>query len=291
MQRRDINIFNLSMMDVISGAMGAFLIIMVILMRHYKEDPDVTAQREAAQKQIDDIERKVQEAIDQLQAATDLDVNDLLKKLEDLKRQLADARREINRTNNDLQAARNRVNQLQARNDELERENYNLRDQIDFKDTFVVTASWTSAVPVDVDLYLEPSMKTDKNEILYFEPHGENVRKFKGDMHFDDDGTRGPDVWAISYSRPGATFKVYVCVPKPPAGMDPVSVSVKYVDDRIGRTLNTIVLDGASTWALAGVVTTNDQRISTLEQASDAERAAERRAVEARMSQSGKQGR
>lgn len=37
-RNRDINIFNLSMLDVISGAMGAFLIIMVILLPYYKKE-------------------------------------------------------------------------------------------------------------------------------------------------------------------------------------------------------------------------------------------------------------
>jgi uncharacterized protein YfaP (DUF2135 family) len=37
-RNREINIFNLSMLDVISGAMGAFLIIMVILLPYYKKE-------------------------------------------------------------------------------------------------------------------------------------------------------------------------------------------------------------------------------------------------------------
>ncbi len=37
-RNREINIFNLSMLDVISGAMAAFLIIMVILMPYYKKE-------------------------------------------------------------------------------------------------------------------------------------------------------------------------------------------------------------------------------------------------------------
>jgi len=35
---RDINVFNLSMLDVISGGMGAFLMIMVILLPYYKKE-------------------------------------------------------------------------------------------------------------------------------------------------------------------------------------------------------------------------------------------------------------
>ena len=37
-RNREINIFNLSMLDVISGALGAFLIIMVVLFPYYKRD-------------------------------------------------------------------------------------------------------------------------------------------------------------------------------------------------------------------------------------------------------------
>ena len=37
-RNREINIFNLSMLDVISGAMGAFLIVMVILLPYYKKE-------------------------------------------------------------------------------------------------------------------------------------------------------------------------------------------------------------------------------------------------------------
>ena len=44
---RDINIFNLSMLDVIAGAMGAFLIVMVVLLPYYRKQsptPPVTPQ-------------------------------------------------------------------------------------------------------------------------------------------------------------------------------------------------------------------------------------------------------
>ena len=37
---REINVFSLSLMDVISGAMGAFLIIMVLLAQFYEFDPE-----------------------------------------------------------------------------------------------------------------------------------------------------------------------------------------------------------------------------------------------------------
>ena len=44
-KNREFNIFNLSFLDVICGAMGAFLIVMVVLMPYYKKDV-VTVQHE-----------------------------------------------------------------------------------------------------------------------------------------------------------------------------------------------------------------------------------------------------
>ena len=35
---REISVFNMSMLDVITGALGAFLMIMIILLPHYKRD-------------------------------------------------------------------------------------------------------------------------------------------------------------------------------------------------------------------------------------------------------------
>ena len=279
MQRRDINIFNLSMMDVISGAMGAFLIIMVILMRYYKEDDDIAAQREAAQKQIDEMERKVQEAIEQLQATTDLDVEELLRKLEDLKRNLADARREVTRLNNDLQAARNRVNQLQARNDELERENQVLKQRVEVSDTFVVQSNWTSSTPVDVDVYIESTILSDKKELLRFDPRLARIPMFHGDMRSDDDSTMGPDTWVINAARNNTTFKVFVYIYSVPPGLGDVTVTTQFASFGRKFSLDRITLNGQKPWEIVGILKTDDRGWTSIQPLGEADRERERAQV------------
>lgn len=281
MPRRDINIFNLSMMDVISGAMGAFLIIMVILMRYYKEDDDIAAQREAAQKQMDEMERKIQEAIEQLQATTDLDVDELLRKLEDLKRQLADARREVTRLNNDLQAARNRVNQLQQRNDELERENEVLKRRVEVYDTFVVQSNWTSTVPVDVDIFIESSIFSDKNELLRFDPRLARPRMFHGDLRSDDDTKVGPDTWVINASRNNTTFKVFVYIEGVPSGMGDVTVTTNFAAANRKYEMDRVTLTREKPWELVGILKTNDQGWTGIQPTTQADRDRERAQVNA----------
>lgn len=281
MQRREINIFNLSMMDVISGAMGAFLIIMVVLMRYYKHDEDIAAQREAAQKQIDEMERKIQEAIEQLQAATDLDVEELLRKLEELKHQLADARREVTRLNNDLQAARNRANQLQLRNDELERENQILKRRVEVEDTFVVQSDWTSATPVDVDVFIESTILSDKKELLRFDPRLPRIPMFHGDMRSDDDSTVGPDTWVINAARSDTTFKIFAYIHNPPPGLGDVTVTTQFAALGRKQFMDPVVLNEQTPWELVGILKTDERGWTSVLFLTEADRARERAAANA----------
>ena len=67
-RNRDIQIFNLSMLDVISGAMGAFLIVMVVLLPAYKnqapqgDSSALQEQNESLRRQIDDLQQRLAEA-------------------------------------------------------------------------------------------------------------------------------------------------------------------------------------------------------------------------------------
>lgn len=68
---REINIFNLSMLDVISGAMGAFLIIMVILLPYYKKET-IDYDRELKQaRESEDIARRVAQTAESAQRSAE----------------------------------------------------------------------------------------------------------------------------------------------------------------------------------------------------------------------------
>ncbi|MCB0360108.1 MAG: hypothetical protein KDD44_10740, partial [Bdellovibrionales bacterium] len=58
---REINIFSLSMMDVISGAMGAFLIIMIGLARYYNSDPTSTQTVQQMNQQLQEAKEIIDE--------------------------------------------------------------------------------------------------------------------------------------------------------------------------------------------------------------------------------------
>ena len=76
-RNRDISIFNLSMLDVISGAMAAFLIIMVVLLPYYGKEQinyqtmidDLTRQLAAGDAGVAEVQRQLTEAQTQLRRA------------------------------------------------------------------------------------------------------------------------------------------------------------------------------------------------------------------------------
>lgn len=70
-RQREINIFNLSMLDVIAGAMGAFLIVMVILLPFYRKQAPSSpaAATEAMQAQLADARARAARAESAAQAA------------------------------------------------------------------------------------------------------------------------------------------------------------------------------------------------------------------------------
>lgn len=141
-RNREINIFNLSMMDVISGAMGAFLIIMIVLARYYKSDPD-------SSESVGELGNQIQQAIEKLdrtnqnlgEGRADIpDLRELLKqarqnlenaerRLLDLKDKLDQASSQIERLNKTAKELKNELTRFQSDNDQLRNNNSSLTNE------------------------------------------------------------------------------------------------------------------------------------------------------------------
>jgi hypothetical protein len=69
-RNRDINIFNLSMLDVICGSLGAFILLMVILLPYYKKDNiDYQEEIRQIQQQLASAQLQTQQALTRASAA------------------------------------------------------------------------------------------------------------------------------------------------------------------------------------------------------------------------------
>lgn len=90
-RNREINVFNLSMLDVIASAMGAFLIIMVILLPYYKNDEVIRQLRERIQQleqALDQQRQVIQDQQQQLQTQSER-IEELEQENQHLREQLA----------------------------------------------------------------------------------------------------------------------------------------------------------------------------------------------------------
>jgi hypothetical protein len=121
-RNRDINIFNLSMMDVICGALGAFLIMMVVLVPHYREGAG------ANQKSAEDVKRLEQELeqaraelkklaaqLAKMSQGQPVDVQQLMRQLEAARERERQALQRLQQTEQQLSQSRRDAQQMSAK--------------------------------------------------------------------------------------------------------------------------------------------------------------------------------
>ena len=126
-RNREFNILNMSFLDVICGAMGAFLIIMVILMPYYKKE-----------------------------------AQDFLQLIGNLKQELTESSQRLEETETELDRAEERSRELEQELQKSQSQNSALQRSVDEvrkrRDTpLLVGLKWPSPL-VDLDLYLvQPS--------------------------------------------------------------------------------------------------------------------------------------
>ncbi len=195
---RETQIFNLSMMDVISGAMGAFLIIMVIMSQSYQNDPATT-------KNVQDLQDQLDEALDELQETrTLLDDRNVRQKIENAQQQIRQARQEA-------EVVKENLNQSQKKIARLDAELQDTQQRLNWSKPVMVQLKW-SFNPADVDLYIESfalSAKTHKKEMPAFNPYEQQWSFWAGDIAWDEPSSPGPDIWVISKAVPDIDYKIY----------------------------------------------------------------------------------
>ena len=126
-RNREFSILNMSFLDVICGAMGAFLIVMVILMPYYKKE-----------------------------------AQDFLQSIGNLKQELAESSQRLEETETELDRAEKRIRELEQELQKSQSQNSALQRSVDEvrkrRDTpLLVGLKWPSRL-VDLDLYLvQPS--------------------------------------------------------------------------------------------------------------------------------------
>ncbi|MFT3731759.1 MAG: hypothetical protein QM780_10130 [Hyphomicrobium sp.] len=150
-----------ALMAVITKAMGAFLILVVIMLPHYVLSVSNSKTADQAQERADNASKMANEISDTLKKGrlTDEEIDALLRKIEALKQELATLKDEIAQLKNELNQALAEVDRLKKAKEELEAEVARLKKELEelkrsTRPSTIVVASWANCSGSDFDLYV-----------------------------------------------------------------------------------------------------------------------------------------
>lgn len=208
-RNREINIFNISMLDVISGGMGAFLLVMFVLLPYYGKEY-TREEMERLQGHVDAAQREATEAVRRAEVAR-ARVEEITQHAAEAETEASEVRRRAAEAEAEASEARRRASaaQEEARRRAAEAEARAARAEADArvakarlsKTFLVVSIRWT-AENQDVDLHVvDPA----GGEFYY---KRKTVPGHPGELTEDDRYGPGTEVWEIQ-NAPAGTYRLY----------------------------------------------------------------------------------
>ncbi|MBA3962496.1 MAG: hypothetical protein H0X40_11415 [Chthoniobacterales bacterium] len=246
-RRREINIFNMSLLDILCGALGAFCFMMLVALPYYKPAGSAKELREAqaeTQKLLNDLENlqgqmvnkesvdELKELLKRLEAQIKVlqgQVNILSAEKEELERRMnvvtaenGQLRERLNQLTAEKEQLEARINQLTAENqrlaEEMEKmrvENATLLATVKRQKPFAVRALLPDASDgQSVEIFIEDdelALGGAKSANAVFDPQAQLYKSgWMNDitnLRFSDGGAT---VWISASTVPGVTYKIFL---------------------------------------------------------------------------------
>lgn len=198
-RNREINIFNLSMLDVISGAMAAFLIIMVVLFPFYNKTSidfeqiiaNLRSQNAALTEQLQNAQTRAESA---------------QQEAEQQRQQAESAQQEAERQRQQAESAQQEAEQQRQRAESAQQEADRQRQRAEglaeklAKTFLVIYIRWNTRDDIDLHV-IDPSGKH-----FYFSE--KTYPNHPGELSEDTTNGPGNEVWEVRDAPPG-DYKVY----------------------------------------------------------------------------------
>jgi hypothetical protein len=274
---REINIFNMSLIDILCGALGAFCFMMIVSLPYYK--PPGSGGLREQQQATDDLFKD----IDRLQNGDLSDPNkieELKKKLQELEAQVKQLQGQVNSYAAENEELKKNNDALQKKNDDLQAANDKKDKTLKQKKPFLVVTS-ASNFNQDIDLYLRDDMVSDTTGKPANGPldpvKPRNFSNWASDqMAFVPN--HGVTVWVTSDAPADAHFKVYLKLASDANTRVPTLLQTVVFGD-FGKTNNftlpNVTLTPERYWMLVGTVVVDADNKLTFKEATAAEREAE----------------
>jgi hypothetical protein len=279
-RNREINIFNMSLLDILCGALGAFCFMMLTLLPYYHPPgEDFKKVTEEQKKMLDEV-KDVKDLLEKLKFTSNAeDQRELVKMLQDkidaLENRIKELQGEVNTLMAEKEELKKQMQQLKedndrllARNDQLEQENKQLQeDKQKLKNQLEDKMPW-SVVMTSTDA--SQHILSDLQEIKLGLEDGKKWPDFNPTKSIpdivlagDDFFGSGPTFVNVQTDRVGgAVYRVYTRLSTESALLKESAVS-GYVS---GYGLSTIPIPAvnltpARPWALIGTVETDAHRV------------------------------
>ena len=260
---REVQIFNMSLIDILCGALGAFCFMMLVLLPYYKP-PGKAADLQSEQNKTQDLLKELEKLKD---AAKD---SALAQQMAELTRQLE----------NQIKQLQGEVNQLTAQNQQLKTENKNLMaknetqaSKLDMRRPFLAVAA--AYPPQDIDLYLQSDNLSEEKKtnppMDLTKAHQTSFWAGDIPLWWTDHGIT---VWMTRDAPAGVHYKVYVKLnPDSVVGWRTAAkVATMAFAERENLQLPDVALTPERFWELVGTLSVGADGKFAFKEATQAER-------------------
>lgn len=255
-RRREINIFNMSLIDILCGALGAFCFMMLVALPYYKPGAGSSAQVRENQQKTEELMRELEKLKESLgQGATADDLEELLRKLQA-----------------QIQSLQGQVNQLTAEKQQLADEKETLNNKLRAKKPFMVMLAGQE-YSQELDLYVEDDLKLEKQANPPFNPSKKHHEHYwTGDRSC---WANGVTLWMVADMPANVHYKIYAKLANEPADRKATSVYSLAFGGNFDLNIPQVTLTPERFWTLVGTLTCDQDYKMTIKEATAPERDAE----------------
>ncbi len=264
---REINIFNMSLIDILCGALGAFCFMMLVLLPYYRP-PSSAPNLRKEQADTDELLKQLEQL---KMAAGDPELEKQMRDLiEKLKQQIRQLQGEVNQYAAENQQLKADKEQLVGENAILTQRNEEQANIIQQRQPFFVIL--TALPPRFVNVVLQDDIKRpDGTSSPRFNPAEVQDRSWAGEIVMVDYGMA---LWLVRDVPPGTHYDVYAKLAKNDRSV-PAKVTAAAYGDGWKLDLGRITLTSQRPFTLVGTLTTQADSTMSFKQATEQERQAD----------------
>lgn len=217
-KNKEVNIFNMSLLDILCGALGAFCFMMLVLFQYWKPEGIDTVR---VKENTSQLEQKVQELLKRMQGMSNIppevanQLQQMQQQFDALRQQVAQLRAMLQQEQARNEALRRQSQQAQGETEALRKQNDELK-----KRNPITVVMMTLTPPHEIDLYVADAKMDPPSS---GKPQGV---KWPGDVYYNS--VSHTDAWMMRDAPPG-DYKVFYKLMDRKGNATPAAVSGYYM--------------------------------------------------------------